>query len=208
MSLAFPISIEAKKLDGTVAPIQFPLSESQMSEVMEQFGPSPVITRYDKLPLDLPGMFGCDENTPLWQIDDIAHALEETRGAEQIMDNLVECDAPGLPKTPLALANLLMQTSKIPWSYYDVPKDANVTSDEERFGYHIARKMGIYDKLIENNLAEYFDFETFGATHANEVVLGIDGYLDLSLPMPDLTRYDWTEIELEYKCPYAYIAPC
>lgn len=194
MSFAFPISIQATRLDGQTDWIEFPLSEREMGDVIAAFGDNPTITRYDTLPLDLPGMFGFTDKTPLWQIDTVAKALENTPGAERVIDNLIECDAPVMPKTPLGLANLLVQASHVPWVDYDMPLHAVACSDEESFGYHLANEMGIYAELESEDISAYFDFDKFGHDNAGRRVLGMDGYLDTSRPMPAFDRYGWQEV--------------
>lgn len=194
MSLAFPISVEARRLDGVVDYIDFPLTPSEMEQTVRDFGDNPEIVHYDSLPFDLAGRFGFVPTTPIRQIDLVARALERTPGAEEVVDNLVECEAPVMPTTPLGLANLFLQSAKVPWVDYDMPIHTVACSDEESFGYHLANQMGIYDELESENISSYFDFDKFGSDNAGSRVLGTTGYLDTSRPMPSFDRYGWNEV--------------
>lgn len=194
MSLAFPISVEAKRLDGCIDHIDFPLTHTKMKQTVCDFGENPEIVRYDPIPFDLEGKFGFDTTTPIRQIDLVAHALEQTAGAEEIVDNLVNCEAPVMPTTPLGLANLFLQSAKVPWVDYDVPLHTITCSEEESFGYHLAKQMGIYDELESENASTYFDFNRFGSDNVGSRMLGTTGYLDTSKPMPSFDRYEWDEV--------------
>jgi hypothetical protein len=158
------------------------------------FGENPEIVHYDPIPFDLEGKFGFDTTTPIRQIDLVAHALEQTTGAEEIVDSLVRCKAPAMPTTPLGLANLFLQSAKVPWVDYDIPLHTVARSNEESFGYHLAKQMGVYDELENDNISSYFDFGKFGSDNAGSRVLGTTGYLDTSRPMPSFERYGWNEV--------------
>lgn len=132
----------------------------------------------------------CEINALAKVIDDAAQSdLDAVRGA-------LECGVDE-PRTPLEFASLVLQANEIP--YVELPEYGLFSTPEERLGYLHAEETGLFAKLDECGMADYFDYERYGRDLALDFYLGEDGYVYDD--MPDYgycTEEDLREISREW----------
>lgn len=101
------------------------------------------------------------------------------------------------------LINMCSQADKIPYFKYELNEIGNINelTNEEKFGYTMAIKNGIYKVLKKSNALISFDFKEYGKNMSNEYKLLNNGYIDLKNDI-DLNFSTEKEIELSFKYMY------
>ena len=93
------------------------------------------------------------------------------------------------------IINVMLQEDDIP--FYNYEEMAEYLSNEDKYGISKAIMTGLQDVLDEHNVADYFDYERYGAN--DDVTLSDSGYLDLmELDNVDMHYYSLEEIKEEY----------
>ena len=92
------------------------------------------------------------------------------------------------------IINVMLQEDDIP--FYNYEEMAEYLSNEDKYGISKAIMTGLQDVLDEHNVADYFDYERYGAN--DDVTLSDSGYLDLmELDNVDMHYYSLEEIKEE-----------
>ena len=92
------------------------------------------------------------------------------------------------------IINVMLQEDDIP--FYNYEEMAEYLSNEDKYGISKAIMTGLQDVLDEHNVADYFDYERYGAN--DDVTLSDSGYLDLmELDNVDMHYYSLDEIKEE-----------
>ena len=66
-------------------------------------------------------------------------------------------------------------------------------SAEERLGYYLAEESGLYSRLDDLGVIDYFDFEAYGDACSYDLFMCDDGYIYDD--MPDMDMYTPEEID-------------